>query len=40
MSRRIFVVEEQEALRAILRELLSASGYAVIAVRRSSIVAV
>jgi two-component system, cell cycle response regulator DivK len=30
MSRRILVVEDQEDLRAILRDCLSASGYAVI----------
>src|SRR5262245_195200 len=30
MSRRILVVEDQEDLRAILRDFLSASGYAVI----------
>jgi DNA-binding response OmpR family regulator len=30
MSRRILVVEDQEDLRAILRDFLSASGYTVI----------
>ena len=30
MSKRILVVEDQEDLRAILRDLLSASGYTVI----------
>jgi CheY-like chemotaxis protein len=30
MSQRILVVEDQEDLRAILRDFLSASGYAVI----------
>ena len=30
MSKHILVVEDQEDLRAILRDLLSASGYAVI----------